>query len=89
MTVMTEEITLDIVLTLARQLRPIDKARLMSRLAPDVEAVLEKTDTAPIIPRSRSESIYGVLSDLGPGPSAEDIDEVRREMWAYLDNLEV
>jgi len=84
MTVMTEEITLDIVLTLARQLRPIDKARLMSRLAPDVEAVLEKTEGVQVTPRSRSESIRGILADLGPAPSAEDIDEVRREMWASL-----
>jgi hypothetical protein len=25
---------------------------------------------------------YGALKDLGQAPSAEDIDEARREMWA-------
>lgn len=24
---------------------------------------------------------YGLCADLGPAPSAEDIDEIRREMW--------
>jgi hypothetical protein len=27
-------------------------------------------------------SLYGALTDLGPGPSAEEIDEARREAWA-------
>lgn len=27
-------------------------------------------------------SVHGILSHLGPAPSAEEIDEVRREMWA-------
>jgi hypothetical protein len=27
-------------------------------------------------------SLLGLLADLGPAPSAEDIDEARREMWA-------
>ncbi len=26
-------------------------------------------------------SAYGILAKYGPGPSAEEIDEVRREMW--------
>ena len=84
MTVMIEEIILDVVLSLARQLRPVDKARLVTRLAPDVEAVLEKNEPMSVTPRPRSESIRGILADLGPAPSAEDIDEVRREMWASM-----
>lgn len=27
-------------------------------------------------------SLWGALKDLGPAPSAEDIDEARREAWA-------
>lgn len=34
----------------------------------------------------RSESIFGILADLGEAPSAEEIDEVQREMWAFLDD---
>jgi len=26
-------------------------------------------------------SLYGICADLGPAPSAEEIDESRREMW--------
>ena len=26
-------------------------------------------------------SLYGILAHLGPAPSEEDIDEIRREMW--------
>ncbi len=89
MTVMIEEITLDVVLSLARQLRPSDQAQLVTRLAPEPKTLMEQIEAAPVIPRSPAESIYGILSDLGPGPSAEEIDEVRREMWSYLDALEV
>lgn len=89
MTVMVEEITLEKVLALALRLRPVDQARLMARLAPEVEAVLEGTVAALPKERPASESVYGILADLGPGPSAEEIDEVRREMWAYLDDMEI
>ena len=84
MTVMIEEITLDVVLSLARRLRPSDQVQLATRLAPEPKTVMEQLEATPVIPRSRSESIYGILADLGPAPSAEDIDEVRREMWASL-----
>jgi hypothetical protein len=40
---------------------------------------ITKTDEAPTTPKR---SLRGALADLGPAPSAEDIDEVRREMWA-------
>jgi hypothetical protein len=33
-------------------------------------------------PPAPRRSLYGLCADLGPAPSAEDIDEVRREMWA-------
>ena len=36
------------------------------------------TGEAPLMPKR---SLRGALADLGPAPSAEDIDEVRREMW--------
>ena len=73
-------VTLDEVLALARQLPPVDQARLVARLAPVVERVLNQTEARPI-PSSRT-PLRGLLADLGPAPSAEEIDEVRREIWA-------
>jgi len=76
----TDAITFDQVLTLAQQLRPIDQARLVARLAPKVEWVVQQIETAtPAAPRK---PLRGLLSDLGPAPTAEEIDEVQREMWA-------
>lgn len=84
-----EEITLETVLSLALRLRPVDQAKLMTRLAPQVESVLEIADISSASIQPRQTSVRGILADLGPAPSAEDIDEVRREMWASLDTMEV
>lgn len=73
-------ITLDQVLALAQQLRPVDQARLIARLAPMVERVLDQDES--MLPSPPGTPIRGLLRDLGPAPSAEAIDEVRREMWA-------
>jgi hypothetical protein len=75
-------VTLDEVLALARRLPPVDQARLVARLAPMVERALDQAET-PLLPPPRT-PIRGLLQDLGPAPSAEEIDEVRREMWAAL-----
>jgi hypothetical protein len=40
------------------------------------------TLTTPQNPQKKSRSLHGLLADLGPGPSAEEIDESRREMLA-------
>jgi hypothetical protein len=76
-------VTLDQVLAMARQLPPADQARLVARLAPVVERVLDQTE-ARAVPSSRPPT-RGLLADLGPAPSAEEIDEVRREIWAGYD----
>jgi hypothetical protein len=77
---MDASITLDQVLALARRLRPVDQARLMARLAPTVERVLDQAEE-PVSAPQRS-PIRGLLQDLGPAPAAEEIDEARREMGA-------
>lgn len=59
-------------LTLALQLSPVDRVRLVRRIAASLEQDLAKRSTP---------SLYGVLADAGPSPSADDIDEARREMW--------
>lgn len=75
-----ETISLDEVLRLAKQLRPVDQARLVARLAPQVERVLEQVDPAQLT----NPTLRGLLADLGPAPSAEDIDAAQREMWAVF-----
>lgn len=64
------------VVTLALSLSPLQKVRLVEQVMKTLEYDLESTQ--PKIRRS----LYGICADLGPAPSAEDIDEVRREVWA-------
>lgn len=61
--------TLEYVLKLIARLSPQDRRRLDLYLA------------APARTPTPASSLYGVLAPLGQAPSAEDIDEVRREMW--------
>ncbi len=68
--------TLEQVLTIANQLSMADRLRLIERMLPDFQQAL--TDVNPIPKRS----LYGLCADLGPAPSAEDIDEMRKEAWA-------
>jgi hypothetical protein len=70
-----DAVTLEHVLKLARQLSPIDKVRLIERVAPEVERDLATQS------RSGSRSLLGLLKDLGPAPSAEEIGAARREAW--------
>ena len=76
----TTDVTFEQVFRMARRLRPVDQARLVARLAPAMERLVEQIDHAPAEqPRL---PLRGLLADLGPAPSAEEIDEVQREMWA-------
>ena len=65
--------TLENVLALARQLAPVDKARLIERLAPEIARELESKRATP------RKSLRGLWRGLDI--SEEDIAEVRREMW--------
>jgi hypothetical protein len=69
-------VTLEEVLTLAKQLTTPDKVRLIKCLAPEIERELLGAQ-----PRWRR-SLRGLCADLGTAPSAEEIDEARREAWA-------
>lgn len=60
----------------ALSLSPLDKVRLVERVMGTL-----KQDLSTFQPEPRL-SLYGICADLGPAPSAEDIDEVRREVWA-------
>ncbi len=76
------------ILRQARQLTPEELTRLrddIAELARDsmttsADQQAEATDGAS--PTRPLRSLYGALADLGPAPSAGEIDEMRREAWA-------
>ena len=72
-----EPTTLEQVVEFARQLTPREKAQLIAQIIPDVEAMLAQVDAG----RKPLRSVYGVCRDLGPAPSADDIDEARQELF--------
>ncbi|HJZ45901.1 MAG TPA: hypothetical protein VKE41_02005 [Roseiflexaceae bacterium] len=78
-------VTLDQVLDLARKLSPRDQARLVARLAPAIEYALEQPAASPT-PRT---PLRGRFANLGPAPSAEEIDEARREAWANFPHEDI
>jgi hypothetical protein len=69
-------VTLEQVVSLARQLPPLEKIRLIEQMAPEIER--DMLSQQPF----KRKSLLGLCADLGPAPSAQDIDEIRREMWA-------
>ena len=69
-------VTLDSILDQALQLSPLDRVRLIERVAALLEHDLSVSRPSPL------RSFRGILADLGPAPSAEEIDEARREAWA-------
>jgi hypothetical protein len=72
----TKAATLEQVVSLARQLPPVEKIRLIERMVPEIER--DMLGQRP----PRRKSLLGLCADLGPAPSAEDTDEIRHEMWA-------
>ena len=66
--------TLDDVIQYARPLSPFDKLRLVEELISELKATIAQAPPAPL------KSLHGALADLGPAPSAEDIEQTRREM---------
>ena len=61
---------------MALSLEKEERRKLVDELAETLN-----TDSKPE-PRKPFKSARGALADLGPGPSEEDIAEIRREMWA-------
>ncbi|MGK7930785.1 MAG: hypothetical protein AB4041_05050 [Microcystaceae cyanobacterium] len=68
--------TLKDVMELAKQLSPVDKKRLIEQLSDDLESELEKV-------KKPRQSLLGICQDLGEAPSAEEIDEMRKESFNY------
>ena len=73
----SEQMTLEQVVEFARQLTPREKAQLIAQIIPDVEATLAQVG----MERQPLRSVYGLCRDLGPAPSADDIDEARQELF--------
>lgn len=71
---MGNTVTLDEALVVVRQLSPVDKARLIERLVPDIERELRTAEPKP------RKSLLGLWQGLDI--SEEDIQEARREMWS-------
>jgi hypothetical protein len=70
---MSEAVTLEEALTLVRQLSPVDKARLIERIVPDIERELKTAGSTPL------KSLRGIWRGLDI--TKEEIAEARREMW--------
>jgi hypothetical protein len=51
------------------------------RLEVIAQAVQRTEHEIPEEPKKPLKSLWGLWADYGPAPSAEDIDEARREMW--------
>jgi hypothetical protein len=60
----------------ALKLSPIEKVRLVERLVATLETDLVKKEKQPL------NTLWGLCADLGTAPSAEEIDEARREVWS-------
>lgn len=69
---------------LTKSLDPHEQLRLVGEIVNDLTEGAERSESrqlAATAPRPLYRSLWGVLKDLGPAPSAEDIDEVRRDEW--------
>jgi hypothetical protein len=71
---MENTVTLEQALVLVRRLSPVDKARLIERIAPEIERELKATQP------TRRKSLRGLWRGLGI--TEADIAEARREMWS-------
>lgn len=75
--------TLEEVLSLAKQLSLCDKVQLVARILPEIEQ--EMVIDQPI-PRK---SLWGLCVDLGDAPTMEEIDQAREEMWSNFPREDV
>lgn len=71
---MSNDVTLDAVLKLTEQLSPLDKIRLIERIAPQIERDLQSAESG------LRPSLRGIWKGLNI--SSEEIDEARREVWS-------
>lgn len=80
-----EAVNYEEVVELALRLSPFDRVRLIERLAWVLKNEVPKENVRPA-PRP---SLYGVLAHLGKAPSAEEIDDARKEAWANFPHEDI
>jgi hypothetical protein len=73
MVAMENTVTLEEALVVVRQLSPVDKARLIERIVPDIERELKAANPGP------RRSLRGLWQSLDI--TEDDIEAARREMW--------
>jgi hypothetical protein len=78
---METSVTLEQALELVQQLSPVDKARLIERIVPDIERELEAAQPTP------RKSLRGLWKGLDI--TEEEIAEARREMWGSFPREDV
>jgi hypothetical protein len=70
---MENSVTLEEALVVVRRLSPVDKARLIEQIVPDLEHELRAVQSGP------RKSLRGLWRGLNI--TAQEIDDARREMW--------
>jgi hypothetical protein len=78
---MTEQSLFEDAVSLALRLSPVEKVRLLERLAVTLEQDLQ--------PQAPLPSLYGQFANLGAAPSEDVIDEARREAWGNFPREDV
>jgi hypothetical protein len=71
----SESVTVEQAIAILKQLSPRDQLKVIAQVLPEAEQRLSDDEQKPL------RSLKGLWADLGPAPSAEEIDEARREMW--------
>ncbi len=74
-----EQPSLEFVMAMASRLALTEQLRVIQFLAAQLSETA-RTLTTPQSQPQKSRSLRGLWADLGPGPTAEEIDECRREM---------
>lgn len=74
---------LDDLIKMAKQLSPLEKLRLVEGVLPDIAADLQAAEGPDV------KSLHGILSNLGPAPSADDIEKTRREMFENFPRTDI
>ena len=78
---MGRAVTLEEALAFVRQLSPVDKARLIEHMAPDIERELKAAQSTPHLP------LRGLWRGLDI--TEEEIDQARQEMWTEFPREDV
>jgi len=68
---------------LAMTLSPEEQFELVADLVAKLRGVYDPP------PKKPHPSLWGALKDLGPAPSAEEIDEARRQEWAHFPSEDI